>query len=61
MTHPERTERRPRGVPETWRTGRNVLFRLGLAGEPDILEVRGTGMTQSYGSRVGLERRRLQT
>lgn len=41
------------GVPDTWRTGRNVLFRLGLAGEPDILEVRGT-VTWREGDTIGI-------
>jgi CRP-like cAMP-binding protein len=41
------------GVPAAWRIGRRVLFRLGLGGEPGILEVRGT-VTWREGDTVGI-------
>jgi CRP-like cAMP-binding protein len=37
----------------TWQTGQAVRFHLGLAGEPDILEVRGT-VTWREGDTVGI-------
>jgi hypothetical protein len=41
------------GVPFTWQTGQPVRFRLGLAGEPDILDVRGT-VTWREGDTIGI-------
>jgi CRP-like cAMP-binding protein len=41
------------GVPETWQTGQEVHFRLGLAGEPAILDVRGT-VTWREGDTIGI-------
>jgi CRP-like cAMP-binding protein len=41
------------GAPVTWRTGQAVRFRLGLAGEPDILDVRGS-VTWREGDTVGI-------
>ncbi|PYQ61869.1 MAG: hypothetical protein DMF53_14340, partial [Acidobacteria bacterium] len=41
------------GVPENWQTGQTVHFRLGLAGEPEILDVRGT-VTWREGDTIGI-------
>ena len=41
------------GVPAIWQTGHPVSFRLGLSGEPDILEVHGT-VTWREGDTVGI-------
>jgi CRP-like cAMP-binding protein len=41
------------GAPITWRTGQEVHFRLGLAGEPGILDVRGT-VTWREGDTIGI-------
>ena len=41
------------GAPETWQTGQEVHFRLGLAGEPEILNVRGT-VTWREGDTIGV-------
>ena len=41
------------GVPEAWQTGQAVHFRLGLAGEPEILGVRGT-VTWREGDTIGI-------
>lgn len=41
------------GVPFTWQTGQPVRFRLGLAGEPDVLDVRGT-VTWREGDTIGI-------
>jgi CRP-like cAMP-binding protein len=41
------------GVPATWQTGHSVHFRLGLAGEPDVIEVIGA-VTWREGDTVGI-------
>jgi CRP-like cAMP-binding protein len=41
------------GAPVTWQTGQAVHFRLGLAGEPEILDVRGA-VTWREGDTVGI-------
>lgn len=41
------------GVPITWQTGQAVHFRLGLAGELEILDVRGT-VTWREGDTIGI-------
>jgi CRP-like cAMP-binding protein len=41
------------GIPFTWQTGQPVRFHLGLAGEPDILDVRGS-VTWREGDTVGV-------
>lgn len=41
------------GVPSLWQTGHPVQFQLGLAGEPDILDVAGS-VTWREGETVGI-------
>ena len=41
------------GAPAVWQTGQAVRFHLGLAGEPDILDVRGI-VTWREGDTVGI-------
>jgi CRP-like cAMP-binding protein len=41
------------GVPEAWQIGQAVHFHLGLAGEPEILDVRGT-VTWREGDTIGI-------